>query len=147
MSSAHLTSLEELGHLGDQILSAGAPHGLASDDDDVVSLDPSRRDRVERRSQDPPGSVPLHSPADLLAGNEREFARAWRDEHDHPFPVNGLTVTEDPLDPPGAHRLAQPETLRRLRLFRRRAARIARPARVRIRRRKPWVFARRRVFG
>jgi hypothetical protein len=34
-----------------------------------------------------------------------------------------------------------------LRLLRRRADRIARPARVRIRRRKPWVFARRRLFG
>ena len=31
--------------------------------------------------------------------------------------------------------------------LRRRAARIARPARVRIRRRKPWVLARRRLFG
>lgn len=29
----------------------------------------------------------------------------------------------------------------------RRDARIARPARVRMRRRKPWVFARRRLFG
>lgn len=34
-----------------------------------------------------------------------------------------------------------------VRPLRRRAARIARPARVFIRRRKPWVFARRRVFG
>jgi hypothetical protein len=31
--------------------------------------------------------------------------------------------------------------------LRRRAERIARPARVRIRRRNPWVFARRRLFG
>jgi hypothetical protein len=37
--------------------------------------------------------------------------------------------------------------VRRLRPFRRRAARIARPARVRIRSRNPCVFARRRVFG
>jgi hypothetical protein len=29
----------------------------------------------------------------------------------------------------------------------RRAEMIARPARVRMRRRKPWVFARRRLFG
>jgi hypothetical protein len=34
-----------------------------------------------------------------------------------------------------------------LRPLRRRAARIARPARVFMRRRKPWVLARRRVFG
>jgi hypothetical protein len=31
--------------------------------------------------------------------------------------------------------------------LRRRAARMARPARVRMRSRKPWVFARRRLFG
>ena len=36
---------------------------------------------------------------------------------------------------------------RRLRPLARRAERIARPARVRIRRRKPWVLARRRLFG
>jgi hypothetical protein len=36
---------------------------------------------------------------------------------------------------------------RRVRPLPRRVARIARPARVRIRSRKPWVFARRRLFG
>ena len=35
----------------------------------------------------------------------------------------------------------------RARPLRRRPARMARPARVRMRRRKPWVFARRRLFG
>jgi hypothetical protein len=38
-------------------------------------------------------------------------------------------------------------TASRERPLRRRAAMIARPARVRMRRRKPWVFARRRLFG
>lgn len=37
--------------------------------------------------------------------------------------------------------------VRRSRPFRRRAATIARPARVRMRSRKPWVRARRRLFG
>jgi hypothetical protein len=41
----------------------------------------------------------------------------------------------------------QRQTLTRARPFRRLAARIARPARVRMRRRNPWVFARRRLFG
>ena len=49
----------------------------------------------------------------------------------------------------GQHRstfaLAQAD--RRPRPLARRAERIARPARVRIRNRKPWVFARRRLFG
>lgn len=44
----------------------------------------------------------------------------------------------------GKHR-AQAESSERP--LRRRAARIARPARVRMRSRKPWVFARRRLFG
>src|SRR4051794_22109874 len=39
------------------------------------------------------------------------------------------------------------QTASRLRPLRRRAARIARPARVRMRRRKPCVLARRRLFG
>lgn len=48
------------------------------------------------------------------------------------------------------HPRAQPrsgQTVRLARPLRRRAARMARPARVRIRSRKPWVFARRRLFG
>jgi hypothetical protein len=44
---------------------------------------------------------------------------------------------------PGARRQAES----RERPLARRPARIARPARVRIRRRNPWVFARRRLFG
>lgn len=39
------------------------------------------------------------------------------------------------------------QAARRLRPLRRRPARMARPARVRIRSRNPWVFARRRLFG
>src|SRR5262249_43955092 len=39
------------------------------------------------------------------------------------------------------------QAARRARPLPRRAEMIARPARVRMRRRKPWVFARRRVFG
>jgi hypothetical protein len=41
----------------------------------------------------------------------------------------------------------RPQTLTRARPFRRRADRMARPARVRMRSRKPCVFARRRLFG
>jgi hypothetical protein len=41
----------------------------------------------------------------------------------------------------------QDQALSRSRPLRLRAARTARPARVRIRSRKPWVFARRRLFG
>lgn len=47
-----------------------------------------------------------------------------------------------------ARRVAgQDQTASRLRPLRRRAARIARPARVRIRSRKPWVLCRRRLCG
>ena len=64
--------------------------------------------------------------------------------------------------PPGALRLRSPgagaadslrrawawlQAERRARPLARRAVRIARPARVRMRSRKPWVFARRRLFG
>ena len=147
MSWARLSTPEQLSHLRDQILGSGAPDGLASHQDDVVSFHPSRRDLTERRPKDPPGSVPLHRAPDLLAGDQREPPRAGSDKQYHPLPAHLLPVTEDPPDPGGAHRPDQPETLRRLRLLRRRAARIARPARVRIRKRKPWVFARRRVFG
>ena len=41
----------------------------------------------------------------------------------------------------------RPQAARRLRPLRRREDRIERPARVRIRRRKPWVLCRRRLFG
>ena len=89
----------------------------------------------------------LHRAADLLARDQRELPRTGSDKQYHPLPVDRLRIIEDALDRPGTHRCGQPETLRRLRPLRRRAARIDRPARVRIRRRKPCVFARRRVFG
>src|SRR6476659_4262111 len=41
----------------------------------------------------------------------------------------------------------EPQAESSVRPLRRRAARMARPARVRMRRRKPWVLARRRLFG
>ena len=47
----------------------------------------------------------------------------------------------------GQHPVARPQTARLLRPLRRRADRIARPARVRIRRRKPCTLCRRRLFG
>ena len=43
--------------------------------------------------------------------------------------------------------LQRPQAESSVRPLARRAERMARPARVRIRRRKPWVFARRRLFG
>lgn len=107
MSSGHLSTLQELGHLGDQLLGPGISHRLAGDDDDVVSFDPSRRDLVKRRPKDPPGSVPLHRATDPLAGDEGEFSRAGRDEQHDPLPVNQLAVTEDPLDPPRAHSVSR----------------------------------------
>jgi len=52
-------------------------------------------------------------------------------------------------DAAGAPRAARPvpQAESSERPLRRRAARMARPARVRMRRRKPWVLARRRLFG
>ena len=138
---------QQLGHLGDQILGSGVPDGLASHQDDVVSFHPTWRDLTDRGPKDPPGPVPLHRTADLLAGDQRELSGAGSDKQYHPRSVHRLGIPEYALDPRGAHRPGQPETLRRLRPLRRRAARIDRPARVRIRRRNPWVFARRRVFG
>jgi hypothetical protein len=73
------------------------------------------------------------------------------------------TATGSPAGPDGHGELSgPPQTLlgrehdqprstcqadRRSRPLARRADRMARPARVRIRSRKPWVFARRRLFG
>lgn len=71
-----------------------------------------------------PATLPGHLPEVFAAGQPR-----GRGKH------SALTL------PAGS------QTDRRERPLRRRAARIARPARVRMRRRKPWVFARRRLFG
>jgi hypothetical protein len=147
MSPATSSTPQQFGHLCDQILGSGAPDALASYQDDVVFFQPSRRDLTESRPKDPSGSVPLHRAADLLPGDKCELPRAGGEKQYHPLPVHRLTITEDPLDPRPAHRLAQRETVSRLRPLRRLAARIALPALVRIRRRKPCLLARRRVFG
>jgi hypothetical protein len=59
--------------------------------------------------------------------------------------------TNDPAFPARrrgqGERAASRQTVRSLRPLRRRAEMMARPARVRMRSRKPWVFARRRLFG
>jgi hypothetical protein len=107
MSPAPSSTPQQFGHLCDQILGSGALDALASHQDDVVFFHPSRRDLAESRPKDTPGSVPLHRAADLLSGDKRELPRAGGEKQYHPLPVHRLAVTEDPLDPRRAHRLAQ----------------------------------------
>lgn len=59
----------------------------------------------------------------------------------------GLREVATRAHPVGGRQHGGDQAARRLRPLRRRADRIERPARVRIRNRKPWVLARRRVFG
>ena len=90
---------EQLGHLGDQILGSGASDRLAGHQDDVVSFHPTRRDLTDRCPKDPPGPVPLHRAADLLAGDQRELPGAGSDKQYHPRSVHRLGIPEDALDP------------------------------------------------
>src|SRR5665811_873320 len=74
-------------------------------------------------------------------------------DSDHGLPTTPHTATDRSLEVSRAaeavcsrqHRRDQAESS--VRPLPRRAARIARPARVRMRSRKPWVLARRRLFG
>jgi hypothetical protein len=134
--------LEQFGHLGHQVLRHGVPDALAGHQDDV-SVIGLRRDLPPGRPKDPPGSVPLYRAADPACGHEGGPSRAGRDQQYHPSSVQGCASVEH-----GTHALrvhGQPD--RRVRPLVRRRDRIVRPARVFMRCRKPWVFARRRVLG
>ena len=63
-------------------------------------------------------------------------------------PGHGGEISSRPKTVSGGQHLGRPaQADSSPRPLRRRACRMARPARVRIRRRKPWVLARRRLFG
>src|ERR1022692_1049 len=127
------------------------------------------RDQV---TEPPPDPVAYHRRADLAAHDEADSgrltaARPHQQVTDHeraPGPA-ALVDRHGELGPTAhpsggrQHRPSPPhrqaprgrdgaaQTLTRARPLRRRAARTARPARVRMRSRKPCVFARRRLFG
>jgi hypothetical protein len=114
--------------------------------------------------QPPPHFIPHHSRADRLAYNEADAHRLLAPAPDEQVPgdqwssgpaaaLDGGGEVRTPPHPRGRRKHGatnadrQRQTLTRARPFRRLAARIARPARVRMRRRNPWVFARWRLFG
>jgi hypothetical protein len=115
--------------------------------------------------------IPAHHaakpPFDAIPGHGRAYRPADRKSHSRGLLLEPGVVTNQQV----AHQTGAPRTGSRAhgqrklsaaahpglrgkdqalnwsRPLRRRAARTARPARVRIRSRKPWVFARRRLFG
>jgi hypothetical protein len=95
------------------------------------------RSRCRVRSPRPP------STAEWRRGRRVLLAR--RDAHPRPWRKTRHVAGVDRSPPACLPESAQAE--RRVRPLARRAERIARPARVRIRSRKPWVFERRRLFG
>jgi len=88
-----------------------------------------------------------------LTGDSRPSRVGEQVDHDrttaHPtaLPGHGGEVGSGPQTMRGGQHRRPDQADSSLRPLRRRACRMARPARVRIRRRKPWVLARRRLFG
>jgi hypothetical protein len=89
--------------------------------------------QVSAQQRTPGAASPPHYQRELLPAPHPYYCR----EHLHHPPLRS------PQNQPGA----APQALSWPRPLRRRALTIARPARVRIRRRKPWVRARRRRLG
>jgi len=133
-------------HLGHQILCLGACDPRAGDPGDVVCVTGLLSDPAPRRSHDAPRPVALDRAANPSAGNECNAPRPGRDKGYHPCSVKGPASLQEGRDVRGGQwAAAQAESL--VRPFERRRAMMARPARVRIRARKPCVFDRRRLFG
>ena len=116
---------------------------------DLVALRPRRPLPCSRRNPHVPGE---RSPP-ARAGPLRRCVQ-MDDQQRAPGPASSAYRGREVLAPPqpilgGQHGmdLVGDQADRRARPLPRRVARIARPARVRMRRRKPWVFARRRLFG
>jgi hypothetical protein len=137
---------QELCHLGHQVLCLGACDPRAGDPSDVVCVICLLRDLAPSRSQDAPRPVALDRAAHPPAGDKGDRSRPGRDKGYHPCSVNGPPPVEQGADVEARHGAAdQAESL--VRPFERRRAMMARPARVRMRVRKPCVFDRRRLFG
>jgi hypothetical protein len=95
--------------------------------------------------QDPAGAIALYGAAYATGGYRSAASRSGGEENYHPVCVQRSPLRVDTPDLGGAHGPAYAD--RRARPFRRRAARIDRPALVRMRKRNPWRFARRRTLG
>jgi hypothetical protein len=137
--------VEQFGHLGHQILSLGTPDGPPGHQDRVVSVEPGA-DLAPSGPKDATGPVPFDRAADSLRGDGGRPSGPGREKQYHPVSVHRTSLIEDPADLSRSH-LLQRQADNRTRPLRRRRAMIARPARVRMRIRKPWVFARWRLFG
>ena len=124
-------------HLGHQILRLGAPDGLSGHQDGIGSARDLRghlspgfpQDRVGRGSA-------ATAPPTRRAATTATSPGAGREQHYHPLCRATAAVPVDPLDLTTAHG-GSVRTVRRARPLRRRDERIERPARVRMRRRKP----------
>ena len=108
---AHPSTLEQLGHLGDQILGSRASDGLASHQDDVVSFHPTRRDLADRCPKTRRARFRCTAPPIFLPATSANSPGTGSDKQYHPLPVDRLRIIEDALDRPGTHRCGQPETL------------------------------------
>ena len=94
--------------------------------------------RRERPRQRPESHTGRRRPGAGHRSALRRLPAAWR-RSPWPSAAGDVRGARGPAPTPQADSSERP--------LRRREARIARPARVRIRRRKPWVLARRRLFG
>lgn len=141
----HLRLREQPLDLRDQLMCSGTNDRAPRDQDDVVpALDPVR-ELPPGGPQDAPGSVPDDRATDPPARDERHGPWPGGDKHYHPVSVERPAARQDAADPIAARR--RPYAERRVRPFARRRLTIARPARVRIRTRKPCRLWRRRTLG
>ena len=140
-----------------------AGHVRAGDEHEVVALGQALAERPERLAERALDRVSLRCAADLAADRDAEadvglavgglivLLPRERVEHQEPVRVRATV----PIDPVEVTTAREPATLarvphqgeRRLRPLRLRRLITSRPARVRIRPRNPWVFARLRFFG
>jgi hypothetical protein len=145
---------------------AGRPGGRAGlrADHEIRSGWQVTEPAADQMAQSPFDSITIHRAADRLGHHKAGARRARRqgaglrgyqvydDNSAAGSPTAAdrrgeFTAAAQPLRG-GQHPMPRrPQAERRARPLDRRAERIARPARVRMRSRNPWVFARRRLFG
>ncbi len=89
---------EHLCHLGHQILRLGAPHGLASHQDDIETAVDLRRYLGPGLAQDPPSPVPLDGASHPTGSDHGDPTRAGREKHYHPVSVRRPAFGEDLAD-------------------------------------------------
>lgn len=95
--------MKQIGHVGCEVLRAGAPDGLARHQDRIVGV-PPKSQLSPRGPQDPSCPIAFHRTPDAAADDEGDLARSGSEEHHHSLAVQRSSPLQELTDIGRSHR-------------------------------------------